>query len=764
MNTMNLHADSNSTQSRSPSVDYLRVRSAIDALQRIFSHTDHDSLLMCLASNAGIDTVPGDGPIGLDDSSFLERFQVEQVLGTGGFGTVFLARDLRLGRQVAVKVFDMEVVTMERFESQFLFEARTMAELRHSGLVAIYDAGVDGALWYIVMEYVEGPSLAEWLATAQTGLPFPVATKIAAQLAEAVQYAHARGKLHCDIKPSNVLLEPSADHTAFPFVAKLSDFGLARHLDDKKAAISERIVGGTPRYMAPEQVAGKSDELTVATDVYGLGCVLFELLTGFAPFAGITSKDWWNVVGSMPIRVHARRADVPADLAAICDKCLRINPHERYATARDLQIDLLNFLAGKPVLARPLGPAYSLVRWVKLHPAVAGLGTALIACLIIGIVTVTNLYQRERAQRRLAESKRHVARQAVDDMYGTFSEDYLFHAPQMQLEYRRFVEKALTFYEAEAKELPDDERGLFGLQVALHRSANCLGWLGRHTEAVDQRRRCLAVIDTLVTKSPSDFDYAFARFHNLLYLANQRNDLLLFDDALQDAKQAEIEIMKLRQRFPDNYDVLEATVSTALTLGSIHGRLGRLRILSEYFERAERAARELESQFGEKRKTDLTIVNVLLTRAEIKSGEPPIFEKRLQYINESQRRLQKQLDRGDRRWIVREQLVNTYSRLAGLLIQQRHWSKAQIAIANGIKNQNELIRDYPHASTFRTNLDQFVRLSDVIARKQGKRDHADELDRLARKKLHTVLDELYEYLPSVGEQHLIQAATLKQTN
>lgn len=739
MNTTNLQPDSTSTQSKIQSIDHGRVRSALEALQQVYSHTDNDSLLQCLEAYAPIDGASGDGRLALDESNFHERFQIKQVLGSGGFATVFLACDLRLGRQVAVKVFDMATVTKESFESQFLFEARTMAELRHSGLVAIFDAGVDGALWYLVMEYVAGPSLAEWLTTAQNRLSFSVAAKIAAQLAEAVQYAHSRGKLHCDIKPSNVLLEPSAENAEFPYSARLSDFGLARHLDGKEAAVSNRIVGGTPRYMAPEQVTGKSDELTVATDVYGLGCVLFEMLTGSAPFAGITSRDWWKVAGRMPIRVDSRYANVPADLAAICDKCLRIAPHERYATARELQTDLQNYLAGKPVHARPLGPAASLVRWVKRYPAVTGLGTSLVSCLFIGIIVITNLYHRERFQRQLAESKRQIARQAVDDMYGTFSEDYLFHAPHMQLEYRLFVEKALEFYEGEASQVPDDERGLYGLQVALHRSANCLGWLGRHTEAIDQRRRCLMIIDTLLTKSPSDFGYQFARFHNLLLLANQHNDLMSLDDALKNAKLAEAEMIKLRYRYPNNYDVLESAVSTALSLGSIHGRLGRLGLLTEYFERAEQAARDLEMRFGKDDKTNLTIVNVLLTRAEIKSGEPPEFEKRLQYVHECQERLHHQIDHGDRRWIVRERLVDTFSRLADLLIQQGKWSKAQVALVRGIENQADLIREYPHVAAFQTKLEEIKRQLALIAREQGHPDDANQSVRMVREDVPAML-------------------------
>jgi len=338
---------------------------------------------------------------------FLSRFEILEALGKGGFGTVFLARDRKLGRHVAVKVYSASVVASAVLQQRFLAEAQTMADLKHPGIVPIYDAGAEGALWYLVMEYCAGPTLLTWLHDQPTRQAAPrLAAKIVARLADTVHHAHSQGILHCDIKPSNVLLEPIVQPVlGFPYSLKLSDFGLARSVDPERDSAASGVLAGTVRYMAPEQATGVRQDVGAQTDVYGLGALLYELLTGSPPLADVSAAQWWRVVAEQaPQQVRSIAPGVSRDLAAICHRCLAKKSTDRYASAQALREDLGRYLNGEPVLARPVGPARRFNRWCRRRPAIAGLAAALTAAMFLGLVLTS--WQWRRAERHLIETNR----------------------------------------------------------------------------------------------------------------------------------------------------------------------------------------------------------------------------------------------------------------------------------------------------------------------------------------------------------------------
>jgi WD40 repeat protein/predicted Ser/Thr protein kinase len=333
--------------------------------------------------------------------------EVLEVLGKGGMGVVYKARHLALGRLVALKVIRGGGDEEERI--RFRREAEAVARLAHPHIVPIYEVGEQAGLPFFSMEYVEGGTLARRLRG--TPLPADQAAALVQLLARAMHHAHGAGIIHRDLKPANVLLQrkPTTDYTdntdkkkhnsssSVPSVVsvvdllpKIADFGLAKRLDQPGLTASAALVG-TPSYMAPEQAAGKPREVGPAADVYALGAVLYECLTGRPPFTGATALDTaLQVLHDDPIPPRRLNPRVPADLETVCLKCLHKEPARRYASAADLADDLTRFLRGEPIHARPVGSAERAWKWARRHPAGAALAVVSVlagaALLVLGLV------------------------------------------------------------------------------------------------------------------------------------------------------------------------------------------------------------------------------------------------------------------------------------------------------------------------------------------------------------------------------------------
>jgi WD40 repeat protein len=321
----------------------------------------------------------------------LGRFQLRRELGRGGFGIVFLAYDPLLGREVALKVPREDVLVTPDLRERFQREARAASGLEHPNLVPVYEAGEVGLVCFIVSAYCPGNTLAAWLKERREPVPFRMAATLVATLAGAVQHAHERGVLHRDLKPSNVLLTPvpASREEALGFTPKVTDFGLAKLVGSAPAAAApgdptrSGAIVGTPSYMAPEQANGKTRNIGSAADVYALGAILYELLTGRPPFRGETDLETLLQVRSdEPVPPTRLRPKVPRDLETICLKCLQKEPGRRYASATALAYDLQRFLDRKPIQARPVGRTERLWRWCQRHPDVASL-TASVAMLLL---------------------------------------------------------------------------------------------------------------------------------------------------------------------------------------------------------------------------------------------------------------------------------------------------------------------------------------------------------------------------------------------
>ena len=321
--------------------------------------------------------VPGwPGP----DTRTVPGYEIGRELGRGGMGVVYLARQVRVGRQVALKLMTGNSAAtdwVERFER----EAVALGRVRHPNIVLVHDAGTADGHPFLAMEYIDGGSLGDKLRAGP--LPVREAAAVVRDAARGVAAAHAAGVVHRDLKPSNVLLQPGPDGP----VAKVSDFGLAKMADLPFDATRSGQPMGTPGYMAPEQTGLVRGAVGPGTDVYGLGAVLYEALTGLPPLREDSPlKTMMRVATADPVRPGLIRTDAPRDLETICLKCLEKGPGKRYPSAAALADDLTRFLDGRPVTARPVGMARRAGKWAARRPTAAALAAVCAAGSAAGLV------------------------------------------------------------------------------------------------------------------------------------------------------------------------------------------------------------------------------------------------------------------------------------------------------------------------------------------------------------------------------------------
>ncbi len=328
-----------------------------------------------------------------DEPRFFGNYEILSEIARGGMGVVYRARQPDLDRIVAVKTIAAGVLAGDEAIARFQLEAQAAASLSHPNIVTIHEVGQVQGQHYFVMEYVAGPTLAQRISDGP--LPGRRAAAYLRAVAEAVEYAHGKGVLHRDLKPSNILLDENDQ-------PRVTDFGLAKRLDSAQDVTLHGRVLGTPAFIAPEQAGGQSTTVGPQSDVYGLGAIMYQLITGRPPFTGESATEILaQVLAVEPVAPRLLHPACSRDLETVCLKCLEKDPARRYRSAGELAEDLERFLAGRPIRARPITPAERAWRWCKREPALA-VAAGLITLLLIGIALVSTQGRRHIERLRLA--------------------------------------------------------------------------------------------------------------------------------------------------------------------------------------------------------------------------------------------------------------------------------------------------------------------------------------------------------------------------
>ncbi|MBL9137038.1 MAG: protein kinase [Verrucomicrobiales bacterium] len=356
-------------------------------------------------------------------------YELLEEIGRGAMGVVYRARQVGLDRIVAVKVLLWGQFASPESARRFEREAQAAGRLHHPNIVATHEYGVSEGQAYLSMDWIQGPNLADLVRDR----PFPPAraARCVHALARAVDYAHAQGILHRDLKPSNVLVDAEDQ-------PHLTDFGLAKRLGESLDVTLTGQPLGSPNYMAPEQAAGRHDQIGAAADIYALGAILYHCLTGRPPFLAATiSATFRQAQEAEPVSPRLLNPGVPRDLETLCLKCLEKLPARRFPTAGALADELGRFLAGEPIRSRPIGPLEKGARWCRRHPGLATLGGA-IALLIFAVVVLGVLALGQAARARRAEGserkQRHVVEQQAEVQRARLMRSYLQSGDRMLAE------------------------------------------------------------------------------------------------------------------------------------------------------------------------------------------------------------------------------------------------------------------------------------------------------------------------------------------
>jgi tetratricopeptide (TPR) repeat protein/tRNA A-37 threonylcarbamoyl transferase component Bud32 len=507
------------------------LRARIDALLRV---QDQDPSFL-EPPTVGFATASGD-PVWEGPGIYptIPGYEILDELGRGGMGVVYKARQVRLNRLVALKMILSGEHARPEDLVRFLAEAEAVAQIQHPHIVQIHEVSQHAGLPFFVLEFLEGGSLHQRLK--DSSLPARQAAHMVEMLARGMHAAHQRGIIHRDLKPANVLLDKEGR-------PKVTDFGLAKRVEGGTGVTQTGAVMGTPSYMAPEQAEGKSHQIGPAADVYALGAILYELLTGRPPFKAATPLETVvQVVSDDPISPSRLQPKLPRDLVTICLKCLQKEPRKRYPSAEALAEDLRRFLEHRPIVGRPTPAWERLLKWTKRHPEAVGIAVSFLAvvCFAFGFVFTRWQGATERAEmearaRAVAEEQKRQADQAreeaaqqrdaaaaaraeaeksfrracqvIEDLTTFVQKDEHLTGPGLDPARIALLEIARKFYQGFLERGDEDLKKRIEAAEAHCRLAGILSQLGSSTEAMELNREALDLYEKLAAEQPGVAEY-----------------------------------------------------------------------------------------------------------------------------------------------------------------------------------------------------------------------------------------------------------------
>jgi eukaryotic-like serine/threonine-protein kinase len=675
---------------------------------------------------AGLPSIPG--------------FEIQGELGRGGMGVVYLARQVRLKRPCALKMIRAGRLADARDTDRFFAEAEAAAKLSDPNIVQVYSLGEWEGMPYLELEYVEGGSLADRL----DGTPRPPleAARLVETLARSIAAAHARGIVHRDLKPANVLVTTDGH-------PKITDFGLAKAMDVDSGLTGSGEVLGTPSYMAPEQAEGRAKQAGPPVDVYALGAVLYELLTGRPPFRGASLMETLEQVrGTEPVPPSRLVPHLPRDLETICLKCLNKEPSGRYASATDLAEDLGRFAEGRPIHARPIGLVRRLWRWSRRHPEIAGLTAAMAAVLFASTVgAAIAAYQfrlsaaRERALAGRSEENFRRARQVVEEMYTQVAAS--LDVQRGMDEYQRdILQKALSFYVQSA--LPQSQEPAVRHEAgwAGVRAGDIEAKLGRPQEAEAAYARALAVLEPLVKEHPEVS--AFRQTLAIALNAKGINDFATHRS--EEAKAAHERARDLRQQLraekPRDADALRDLAASHHNLGDIHLAAHHGADAEAAFKAALSLKEELARDYPKVDAHRDALANTQLSLGNVYAAAGRHAES-VAVTRKALELWQHLVEQRPRDTKYRIRLASGYNNLAATEYEMGQVSATEASFRRALAIEEELVREHPQVPVYRNQVAQGYYNLAVILGSARRQDQSEA----AFKKALAVAEELVREHP-----------------
>ena len=530
-------------------------------------------------STAHVESSDADLPSCLSNHRVTRRYEPERFLGAGGFGVVIQAKDMLLGRDVAIKMIRPSLRNQPLLQHRFIREARAVASLGHPGIVQVYETGTIDGQPFLAGELVDGPNLAQCIEQEKTSLSPMQAAWLVQQIALAVQYAHSRGILHRDLKPSNILLAPAEKETSqgIGFVPKLTDFGLAKRFgtpgDQTVDVTMESMAVGTIRYMSPEQVRGKQQDVTNKSDIFSLGIILYQLTTGHMPFDGdsffeISEK----ICRHAPDRPRKWNALIPRDLDAVIFKCLDKEPEDRYQTAGELASDLDRWMKGFPVEATKPSIAKMIRHWARSSPRTLAAASIVVSTMLVAFVAINTSWLREKTAHERAEQSLQLTLNAIDDILFPMTEKFNEGLSITRQDHEEMLLNTIAFNEAYLKVNPNELRALHRLSITHHYCAHGYAHMGRGDEAVKHRKQSLEILKKLVEVDKDrghQSKYLFQIFFGYLQLSDLYNNPVN-EDHVRTRREyltlAKNYLTKSLELDPDNFDYQEAELELNLKI------------------------------------------------------------------------------------------------------------------------------------------------------------------------------------------------------
>jgi tetratricopeptide (TPR) repeat protein len=688
-----------------------------------------------------------------------------EVLGSGGMGVVFKARQATLDRDVAVKFLRDDHRADPGRRERFLQEARAVARLRHPHLVQVYEfgevPGSGGATShpYLVLEYVPGGSLVELLR----GSPQPPAeaARLVETLADAIHYAHQQGVIHRDLKPANVLLQraqiprndqtavvrgprPSAPTDAAELCAKITDFGLAKLLSGSDLTHSGEVLG-TPSYMAPEQATGKSGPITAAVDVYGLGAILYEDLTGRPPFAAATVEATLGLVRrDEPVPPRRLQPTVPRDLETICLKCLRKEPGRRYATAQDLADDLRHFRAGEPIRARPVGTVERVVIWCRRNPRVAGLVAALVLVFLTGCAGILWQWQRAtsnadtaernasafrrerdtaRQEKERAERNLQMVRNRVDQL-NQLGRDLLGRPGQFRTG-QAVLEQALAFYQEMLPVEGNDPKVRLEAARLFNQVAHIHLTLGQAAKAAEAFDRQASLLASLLEEEPGSKALRLELAYSRRWQANALRDMAKASEAREAYDQAADLQQGLLDESPNEPQYQMALANTLLNKATLFSRREQAEELGPLFQRIVELDRAAVRAKPDDRvlKGELALSLGAVGLFYLETGRATEAEATAREAVEIHKDL---LDSGDRRSSTRRYAARNNVSLGRVLAAAGQTEEAEHCYKQAVSLLDRLVAELPESAQCRSELAETLAGLAGLLDTRGRRKEAEE--------------------------------------